>query len=94
MANNMKTDIELLSELLGRSVENLSDRLQMEIITPKNALAALAEKEKQIQGEIDRLRNQLSDLSDEYELNLCKKCLHPKAMLCPGEYQCVNKDCV
>lgn len=52
-----------------------------------------AESNESLKAQIRKLKEQLSDLSDEYELNLCKKCLHPKAMVCPGEYQCVNTNC-
>lgn len=91
MANNIKTDIQLLSDATGFQPDFITT-FNPEI-SCSNALAALSLKEKQMQGKIDNLRNQLSYLSDEYELNLCKKCLHPKAMLCPGEYECVNREC-
>lgn len=66
-------------------------RLSMEGDLPE--VDILRDQNFHLNERLYQLQNQLSDLSDEYELNLCKKCLHPKAMLYPGEYQCVNTGC-
>lgn len=66
-------------------------RLSMEGDLPE--VDILRDQNFHLKERLYQLQNQLSDLSDEYELHLCKKCLHPKAMLCPGEYQCINTEC-
>lgn len=90
----MKTDIELLSGL-EEQLKNIKIASEyMSDVEADNLVIISRADTEQFITSFKRFRNQLSDLSDEYELNLCKKCLHPKAMLCPGEYQCVNTGCV